>query len=242
MISVALIGGDGSGKSTLATALTNDAEVPMTYLYMGANIESSNVALPWSRLATTVKVRQFRKEASREGIADPTYATTHHMRHRQQSTSLVRTVLRLTNRLTEVAYRNVVAARMKRRGHHVVFDRHFLFDSFVREGPFWSLCAVDKANRLYRWALLHLFPLPDLVLFLDADPEVMTARKAEATVDYLRDRNDYWRRLGSTLPNFLPLDANQSPDEVLFDARAAIKQFLDSGTVGLAGSSKGSSQ
>ena len=226
MISVALIGGDGSGKSTLAQALCNDPEISMAYLYMGANIESSNYALPWSRLALKVKLRRIRREATANGISDPTLVTTHHMSQRQRSTSLLRTVVRLANRLTEVGYRNIVAGGMKLRGHHVVFDRHFIFDSLGGGPPSPTPTPIDRANRLYHQALVHLFPKPDLILFLDADPSVMVARKPEATVDYLADRNEYWRQLGAAFPNFVTLDANRPPGEVLAAARAAIQGVL----------------
>ena len=50
MYTVALIGGDGAGKTTIADQLRDSFPLPLKYLYMGINIESSNVALPTSRI------------------------------------------------------------------------------------------------------------------------------------------------------------------------------------------------
>ena len=46
---IALIGGDGAGKTTLTRMLVEAEPQRLHYLYMGVNVESSNVALPTSR-------------------------------------------------------------------------------------------------------------------------------------------------------------------------------------------------
>lgn len=212
MTTIALIGGDGSGKSTLANALTTRSPTPARYLYMGANLESSNYALPWSRLALTIKLARLRSRARDRGI-DPHRVSTHDMSERRRTSGVLRTTLRLANRLLEAVYRNGVAWWWQRQGHDVVFDRHFLFDTYVPEGDHTELSPVDKINRLYYRALLRL-PQPDLILLLLADPEVMIARKQEATVDYLRERNEYWLRQGNNFANFRIIDANDSCDAV----------------------------
>jgi len=233
MTTIALIGGDGSGKSTLADSLRHDLPMPVKYIYMGANLESSNYSLPWSKVALKLKLRRMARSAKEQGITDPGYVSTHHMSHRQQPSSLIRTVLRLSNRLLEVAYRNLVAIRWQRRGYLVLFDRHFLFDTFLKDGPFRSAGNIERVNRIYYWILLHVFPQPDLILFLDADPEVMVSRKQEATVEYLRERNEYWRAQGADFESFVILDANQEVGQVAHDAKTAIIRYVDSGLVGV---------
>lgn len=210
MMTVALIGGDGSGKSSLAELLLTEFPLPMKRIYMGANLESSNYALPWSRLALKIKKWRLARMAQRHKIVDPAYATTHHMAHRQRPTGLLRTVLRLANRLLEVVYRHLVSWGWQRRGYHVVYDRHFLFDTFLEEknGRF-PPTPSQRVNQLYYWLLRHLFPLPDIIIFLQATPEVMVRRKQEATVAYLRERNAYWLRQGRAFPNFVCINADQ---------------------------------
>lgn len=222
MVTIALIGGDGSGKSTLAARLVDEAPQPTKYLYMGANIESSNYALPWSRYALRRKLRRLAREADEAGIVDASFVSTHHMHHRQRPSSALRTFLRLSNRLLEAGYRHSISWRWQRRGHDVIYDRHFVFDTFLSSDSFRSSDRVGKINWLYYQALLRLFPEPDIVLFLDADPEVMVSRKNEATVEYLRERNDYWRQQGKDFQRFVTLDANQSKDSVYDEATAAI--------------------
>ena len=57
---IALIGVDGSGKTTVAKALLETCPLPLKYVYMGTSIESSNAALPTSRLIHKLKVYQHK--------------------------------------------------------------------------------------------------------------------------------------------------------------------------------------
>ena len=61
MFSVALIGPDGAGKSTIANMLAESFPVSVKVLYMGINLDSSNVVLPTSRLIRKVKKLGLRK-------------------------------------------------------------------------------------------------------------------------------------------------------------------------------------
>ena len=72
MTVIAIIGADGAGKSTVARALEASLPFRTKYIYMGSNIESSNIALPTSRLILYLKRLSFRRVAKREGITDPT--------------------------------------------------------------------------------------------------------------------------------------------------------------------------
>ena len=49
MASIALIGPDGAGKTTVTRFLEASSLLPFKYLYMGINLEASNVALPTFR-------------------------------------------------------------------------------------------------------------------------------------------------------------------------------------------------
>lgn len=224
-ITIALVGGDGSGKSTLANRLQQQFPLPLKYIYMGANLESSNYLLPWSRLALKLKLWRLRHRAHKQGITDPSYATTHHMAHRQQQSSLPRVILRLANRLLEVSYRHIVAWLLQKRGYNIIYDRHFLFDTFVPTSSNPTL--VERTNLLYYWVLKTLFPLPDLIIFLLASPEVMVARKNEATVAYLQERNEIWLQQGTEFSNFVCVDANQTIETVYQDTAALIMTYYE---------------
>ena len=55
MFTVALIGPDGAGKSTIGRKLQQISPIPMKYVYMGVNLESSNLVLPTTRLLLEMK-------------------------------------------------------------------------------------------------------------------------------------------------------------------------------------------
>lgn len=224
MITIALIGGDGAGKSTIANKLIGDSGLPMKYIYMGNNIESSNYALPWSRFMLKRKLRKIKKQAEKKGIQDKTYLTTHHISHRQKQSGVAQTLARSLNRFSEIAYRNLISWLLRLRGFNVIYDRHFLFDTFVQHDN-GHKSPQKKIESLYYKALKNFFPIPHLIIFLDASPEVMVARKQEATIEYLQKRRDYWLALGNTFDNFVRVDADQTIDEVFDDVLAVVHQF-----------------
>jgi thymidylate kinase len=207
------VGADGSGKTTMATRLVEDPPVPIKYLYMGLNIESSNVALPWSKVFLRIKLARYRREAHRKGITDPSFVSTHHKDHRSVTRGPVTSTLRLFNRLAESAYRQLVSWIYQRRGFLVLYDRHFLFDAATTtKHRQWS-------DRVYSWVANRVLPRPTCVLFLDAPAEVLFARKGEGTIDYLDRKRDAYIARGASLPCFVTIDVTRPLEEVLQEVR-----------------------
>ena len=68
MSTVALIGADGSGKTSVAKLLVERHPDKMKYLYMGSNFESSNVALPTSRLIVLIRKKLKKSESNTSGV------------------------------------------------------------------------------------------------------------------------------------------------------------------------------
>jgi thymidylate kinase len=190
---VALIGCDGAGKTSVARALERDTELPVSYLYMGVSPASSNRLLPTTRVAHALK--RSRGPSRRAGVRRS-----------------VRSGLRLANRLAEEWYRQLIAAIQLRRGRIVVFDRHFTADFHASDVTASSRSA---SRRLHGFVLTHLYPRPDLVVFLDAPPEVLFARKGEGTIASLARRRDEYRRLGATLPRFAVVEAEEPLERVV---------------------------
>lgn len=209
MFSVALIGADGAGKTTVAQKLELCSPIPVKYLYMGTNIESSNIALPWSRLVLRLKLLSYKRAAKRAGITDPNFVSTHHDAHRNVKPGVVRGALRLVNRLVEGWYRQLVSWNYQRQGTIVVYDRHLLFDAASAKKHKRLL------DRLYYFLLTYFYPEPDLVIFLDAPPEVLFARKGETTLEYLQHRRQAYIAQGEKTTNFIRVDAAQQFDKVL---------------------------
>jgi thymidylate kinase len=209
MTTVAIIGADGAGKSTVARALEGSMPLPTKYIYMGANIESANIALPTSRLILYVKRRSFRRVAKRGGITDPTFLSTHHSAHRSVKYGPVAAVFRTANRLAEAYFRQLVSLVYELRGFIVVHDRDFLSDT-------WHVTGQSRLNdRTYHWILTHLCPRPDLVVFLDAPVDVLFARKGEGSLDYLGQRRNAYDSLSLTTRGFVRVDASQPLEDVV---------------------------
>lgn len=205
MFSVALIGPDGAGKTTITRRLEASDLLPCKYLYMGVDIPASNLALPTSRLAERLKQRSRRlaKGDQRNQVARSGGG------YRRGIRSRLRAVARLGNRFAEEWFRQLVSWYYQARGYVVLYDRHFIFD-FAPEIE--DEVSLDK--RLHRWYLMHLYPRPHLVIFLDAPGELLFARKGESTVEELERRRQAFLRQGERLANFVRVDATQPLEDV----------------------------
>jgi thymidylate kinase len=226
MTTVALIGPDGAGKTTVARRLEGELGRPVRYLYMGVSPDSSNVMLPTTRLA-----RRIKRAA---GAAPDTAGPPSHDRPRTRPRSRLkraaqdlRAGLRFANRTAEEWYRQIVARRWERRGAIVVFDRHFFVDYHAYD------VAADHARtttqRLHGFLLEHVYPKPDLVIYLDAPGEVLLARKGEGSVEALEARRDEYRAIATLVPAFAEIDATQPLDAVVREAAAVIQARTTTG-------------
>jgi thymidylate kinase len=219
MFSVALIGPDGAGKTTMSRMLLESSKLPLKCIYMGINIEASNHALPSSRFIEYLR-------AHAHGKSETASATCESSRPRSRARSLMGTKLwaacRLSNRLMEECYRQLLSWAYQACGKIVLYDRHFLFDFSLDEV---SPDGQSFDARLHRWFLHHLYPRPDLVIYLDAPPEVLFARKGEKSVEELARRRQGFLRLKDREANFSVVDATQPIRKVYADVLNCIVQF-----------------
>ncbi len=228
MFTVALIGGDGAGKTTIAKSLEQSALVSLKYLYMGLSTQSSNFALPTSRLVLFLKRRSYRRIAQKSDDTPPEHLPAHYLEYAEATRGPIWVTGRFLNRLAEAWYRQAVSLNYQMRGYVVLYDRHFLFDtvpgvviSQERRQP-W----LDRLyDRLYHWILSHWFPKPDLVIFLDAPAEVLYQRKGEATPDYLNRQRSAFIEQGKKVNHFVRVDATQPLEKVLKDVTEHILEF-----------------
>jgi adenylate kinase len=58
MFTVTLVGPDGVGKTTVSKELEASLKLPIKYIYMGMNVEASNVMLPTTRWWETRKKKK----------------------------------------------------------------------------------------------------------------------------------------------------------------------------------------
>jgi hypothetical protein len=225
MFTVALIGPDGVGKTTISRYLEETMPVPAKYVYMGVNVEASNVALPTSRWINSIR-RCLGRTQDMGGPLD-------HAQAHAQPKGLVNRVLtglkrslRLANHIAEVSYRQLVVSWYLLRGNVVLLDRDFFADYYA-----YDIAGGDDKSftrRLHGFLLKRFYRQPDLFVYLDADPSIMFARKGEGTLELLERRRLDYLELASVVEHFTVVDATRSLPEVVSDVESRIRSFQES--------------
>jgi thymidylate kinase len=228
MFTVALIGPDGCGKTTVATRLADGLSgaglpLPTRYVYMGVNLETSNLILPTTWLWLRLKKAMGRRP-DLAGPPDPTRRKRPKTLLRRMAAS-VKGWLRLTNLLGEELFRQAVIAHHRRRGRIVLLDRDFFIDYYAHDVAPPADAPRSWASRFHGFVLRRLYCRPDLVLFLDAPAELLFQRKGEGTVELLERRRQEYLRLPDQVRQFHTVDAGQPLDRVLEEVSRRIMEF-----------------
>jgi len=218
---VALIGPDGAGKTTVARRLEQGSGGRVSYLYMGINPDSGNRLLPTTRVLRALR-RGLRGTGS--GAGTPHHAPDLRLvsEPAPPPRGLIgnaRSLVGLVNRLAEEWYRVAVAVRHVRAGRTVIFDRHYLADYHATD---IAASSPPLSRRLHGLALRHAYPRPDMVVYLDAPPEVLYARKGEGTLESLARKRDEYLAAGRDIPGFRVVDATQPIDSIVHEIGALV--------------------
>jgi len=228
MATIALIGADGSGKTTIAKKLLDSPPSKMKYLYMGLNVESSNYALPTSRLIYYLKILKYKKKNNNlKGIKLKNISLHTLDDNRSLDTrSKLGATARMLNRIAEAFYRQVISWIFQLRGYTVLYDRHYIFESpKYRAGG--NLKNQRLTTTIYVWLINKIIMEPKLVFLLYAPPEILFERKGEADIEYLKKRTENFMKVGSKLKNFIIIDATQPIDKVFAEVFNKTKEFLN---------------
>jgi thymidylate kinase len=223
MITVAIIGPDGAGKSTITELLAQEPlPAPVTRIYMGVNLEASSLMLPTTRLALAVKSARGRRSdmvGPGQTASPPTGSPA------RRAVKAGGRGVRLLMWLAEEWFRQAVAEFHRRRGHIVVFDRHFYADYYHADasGDGWR----PATSRIHGWLLTHAYPKPDLVICLDAPGQVLFDRKGEASVEWLEQRRHQYLQLATVIPNFVVVDVDRPLDAVTRDVATVIGEYFE---------------
>jgi thymidylate kinase len=223
MFTVALIGPDGAGKTTIGRRLEHALPMPVRYLYMGINPDSSNCMLPTTWLIHRIK-RACGAKPDTAGPPDPMAVEPAPEHGIRRVVTGLKSGLRLVNRLAEEWFRQGLACYYRRRGCIVLFDRHFFADYYA-----YDIAGSDRSRtwsrRIHGFLLAHLYPKPDLIIFLDAPAEVLFARKGEGTLAALQQRREEYLQMQSLVEHFAVVDATQPVDDVGRSVAAIIQEF-----------------
>jgi len=225
MFTVALLGPDGAGKTTIARRLEHSLPLPVAYVYMGVNRDSSNIILPTTRLIRAIK----RARGAAPDVAGP--PDPHRVRARpkgfvKRAAAGLKSSLRLLNLLSEEWFRQSLVWYYQRRRVIVLFDRHFFFDYYAYD---IANSRVDRrlSDRIHGFILDRIYPRPNLVIYLDAPAEILFARKGEGSIEALERRRQEYLELRSAVKHFAVVDATQSEEAVARDVTNLIWEYYN---------------
>jgi thymidylate kinase len=220
---VALLGPDGAGKTTIARRL--ESVLPAKYLYMGDNRDASTHLLPTTRLVHAFR----RRRAGAPGNA-PSRAAPGNVPSRAETTApkpdllvRLRAPLSLLNQLSEEWYRQLVAWWYVRHGWIVLFDRHFYADYHAFEIA--PRATRSRTRSVHGFVLQHLYPKPNVLICLDAPPEVFFERKGEGTLETLARRRRDYLGLAADTPGAAVVDVTRPLDDVASEVERIVRAY-----------------
>jgi thymidylate kinase len=220
---VALIGADGAGKTTVANCLVKKFPGKIKYLYMGSNFESSNVALPTSRLIQFVRNKLRKSDSKNSGIMK---SLNKHIQQQdnwwvEDNRGKIFAFFRLFNRIAEEWYRQFVSWNLERQGFMVIYDRHVIYEK-LRDQIIETNKKKRFSERLHSWYLKKIYPKPDYIIFLDAPAEVLFKRKGETSIEFIEKTRKKYFEIGKSLNNFKIINVDQSLDNICNDIGALL--------------------
>lgn len=222
VFTVALIGSDGAGKTTIGRRLERELPARIKYLYMGINLEASNIVLPTTRVLRAAKRKLGRPDMG--GPPDPTRQKRRPKGTVRRAASGLKAALRLANRLGEEWFRQTLTWYYLRRGYIVLFDRHFFSDYYAHDIA-GSNSDRPLSRRVHGYVLDRLYPKPDLIILLDAPAELLYARKGEGSPALLESRRQEYLQLKDRVEHFTVVDASQPEEIVAREVMARIDAF-----------------
>ncbi len=238
MFTVAIIGPDGAGKTTICRRVAKELPFPARHIYMGINLETSNLMLPTTRLFLELK-RLRGKRPDMSGPPDPDREQPRPRWPFGRAAGMLKSWLRMANQLGEEWFRQIAIWFYLRRRQVVLLDRHYFLDYYAHDiAPTGHVPPLHR--RIHGFFLNRFYPRPNLVILLDAPGALLFARKGEGTVALLERRRQEYRQLSGIVEHFHTVDASQTEDGVAREVAQLINNFCKAirrGTTELVGDS-----
>jgi hypothetical protein len=180
--------------------------------------------LPTTRLVLSAKRRRGHRP-------DMTARVTTAAGGRNGAVATIRGVVRIGAWIAEEWYRAALAARARRRGQVVIFDRHFFCDYYATDvrpvPPGGAEPRRPLASRIHGAMLRRWYPRPDATFLLDAPAAVLLARKGEGTLESIEQRRADYGTLADVLPAFAIVDVDRPIDSVVADLVGRVTALVD---------------
>lgn len=199
---IVFVGPDGCGKSSITSALRREfrsATITTDIVYLGP---WGQYKLPFIKILNALHIKPYRPEdkakyRNRKIELKTPGAFSRFWRDVKGRTFYLALA-------AELWFRYVVLVLPKlRRGRIVLADR-YVYDILIG----YKNRPMDYFNGIRQW-ICRTYPQPDLVVLLDAAPEIIHARKPQFNVPQLVDIRQRYQELGRTL-DFHTLDTSVS--------------------------------
>ena len=222
---IAMVGVDGSGKTTVTAAVRSwlGAEIDAMPIYFGTGEGRPSLLLLPLKLAVPLFTRLFPRKPR---------GSSHGAVSREAPGRLYGVLLAVWSTVLALEKRSklLAAHRGSARGLVVVADRYPQDeDPGYNDGPL-----LPRLPRVPRWlrrfeagayALARTLP-PDLVIKLDAPPELLAQREPDMDRGVIRERAEALRRLGFPGAQVVRVDAAQPLPDVIRAVKGAIWSVL----------------
>lgn len=203
-IFVVLIGPDGSGKSTVASAMMESLE-PLFVLrrYYHAHFE----ILP--------ELKAIRNRILRvAGRRPPATAPRSPSAQDYEPYSFWRAMTYILYYVLDFLLGHFVMVRARGRGDLVVFDRYFY--------DYWIQRSFERVPAGFLRVLMRVIPRPDLVIWLENEPEVIHERKPELRVPEIEWQLARCKRLMKWMRSGVAISTHADPAVVSARACKAV--------------------